>query len=544
MQRVEAVALANRAALRTIVNLDNGPAGFPDPAFLLAAFRCCISSRVVSIAPTRETMSSADAAAEAGRASGFVGFASATEAAAAGGATATVSEAVAHAVRSVAVPSRYGASIYEPDWRELREDTTKLENGLTVNGLIYSRLWAEDRTDIQKQYIRFSSVLNDMDFGFGVWREWYQAAYIGQAAFGIRSRPLLETLERNIALGSANGSRVNIWEQDLRTINRVIKHWVNDAQAKDAITNKVISAEIPSDSAVKQPHGSVTQFTQGSNGEIIALADPLSPAAGRDLAELEELYDEARSKALDLLGLGRNMLGSCFVPIEELLRCTPKEFQQARINRIHAKLSTLRGLVFLHELQMVKPAGERDLTLVMQEEVAVKLSACVQQFNLLIAFDARGRELNQLAYGPEVRSRADSVNEALRPIVNNIHIVGDGNTTTIVQGDMNAITNAPQNIHGDQAVERVAQQNENLAMSILQAGRRMAIELQTQGVVEPTLQLIIAHSGTYGPKILEIIERCDDAFLWLAQRVDAFNSLEPLILLLVSYAALLKSTNR
>jgi hypothetical protein len=542
-RRVEAVALAHRAALRAMVILSHGPAGFPDPNFLLATFRCCINSRLVAINPSRETMESAHSATEAGRTAGF-NFNTAMEAAAAS-ASADSGEAIAHAVRAVAVPSQYGSSGYDPDWLQLRDDATRLENGQTVNGLIYSRLWAEEREDRHKQYFRFSGVLDEMNFGFSIWRQWYEAAYAGLPAFGIRDANLREALERDIAFGSRDGSPSEIiWGQEPHSVNEIIRVWVSSAQAKDADTDVAVSVEIPPVAAVGQPHGSVTQFTQGSNGEIIVLADPLSPAAGRDQADLEDLYDEARFKALDVLALGSNMLGSCFEPIQEILRFTPEEFQQARINRIHAKLSTLRGQVHLHEMQMAKPAGERDLSLLLQEEVAIKLSACVQQFNLLMAFDKRGRELNQLAYGPEARTRAEAVIEAMRPIINNIHIVGDSNTTTIVQGDHNAIVNAPRNIHGDQAVERVAQQDENLAMSILQAGWRVAKAVQEQGLAEPTMQFVVAQSGIHGPKVLEVIELCDDAFLWLAQRVDTFNSLWPLILLLVNYAAHLKSTER
>jgi hypothetical protein len=538
-RRVEAIALAHRAALRAMVILNVSPIGGPAPSIVLANFWCCITSRLVTLAPSSETMKAADAAAKEGRASPFHKFATAIDAAEAAGAYTNSGDVIAHTIRSTIYTSSYGALAYDPDWRQLLDDTKKLENGLTAGDLVDSPLWAEDREDWHDQHLRFIRVLDPI--GFDVWREWYDAACMGQPAFGIRNADIRQTLERNIALGSTDGQfNAHFWKRDSDEINADIWDWVNKARAIDGRGRLPTSSELPPATAVRQLHESVTQFTQGKYGEIIALPDPLSPATGRDLADLEELYDEARAKAMDVRVLGSNMLGSCFAPIEELLKFTPEEFQQARINRIHAKLSTLRSLAHLHELQMAKAAAERDLSLVLQEEVAVKLTACVRQFNLLMAFDNRGRELNRLAHGPEARSRAEDVIEAMRPIINNIHIVGDGNTVIIVQGDHNAITNAPRDIHGDQAVERVAQQGENLVMSILQAGWRLAKAAQENGIAEPTLQFVIAQSGTYGPRILEMVKDFDEAFLWLAQHVDAFNSLAPLIALLAGYAAILR----
>ncbi len=253
------------------------------------------------------------------------------------------------------------------------------------------------------------------------------------------------------------------------------------------------------------------------------------------MQDLRELYEEARDKALAAQSLGRNMLGPCHDPLEQVLTNAPEDFALVRVNRLHAKLSSLRDRVYLHEQQMAKPIEDRDLSLVLQEEVAVRLSACVKQFNLVMAFDKRGRELNSLQHGPEARSRAEAINTALRPVVINVGDVGDAAVVNIILSDNNAVTNASRDIHGDQAVVRVAEQNENLAMAVLQVGWRIAREAERQGLAQPTLELVISVAGQHGPKLLEFIQRFDQAFLWLAQHVEAFQILSALIMLLASY---------
>lgn len=556
----EAVALAHRAAMRVAPALaqpvlSTSSSQALHVRVLKAAFWRHVIARVAARNITSEIARAADYATSAFNTSkpASAGYDSILTSSAASAAAAASASAFTFAFGShmatAAIAAAATADFFDHDlgttaraatvssmWEEIRSDAQRFENGTVVSDLLNLPLWRKPPRWWESLFRNNPYGLDFPNLGFDMWAKWFEAAAFGKPIFGIHSENIRNALECDIALGSTDGRfNKDFWDRDPASINADIKRWVDEARAEDRHSSTSSKPPLPPESAVGQPNPSVTQFAQGETGLITAIADPLEPAADRAMQDLRELYEEARDKALAAQSLGRNMLGPCHDPLEQVLTYAPEDFALVRVNRLHAKLSSLRDRVYLHEQQMAKPIEDRDLSLVLQEEVAVRLSACVKQFNLVMAFDKRGRELNSLQHGPEARSRAEAINDALRTVVINVGEVGDAGVVNIILGDNDAVKNASRDIHGDQSVVRVAEQNENLAMAVLQVGWRIAREAERQGLAQPTLELVISVAGQHGPKLLEFIQRFDQAFLWLTQHVEAFQILSQLILLLASY---------
>lgn len=190
--------------------------------------------------------------------------------------------------------------------------------------------------------------------------------------------------------------------------------------------------------------------------------------------------------------LGSNKLGKCAQPVENLVKYMPRRFSDASINRLWSRANALRDIAAQHSDELGKLTIDRDSNLILDGDTFVKLETCVRQLNVLIAFDERGRELDRLSYGPEVRMRDEAQIAAATPIIQNIINVVDQATVNIVQGDHNSVAQASHNIHGDQALERVAGQELNLVATILMASRRIAIELSNTTLsVETIMQVAV-----------------------------------------------------
>jgi hypothetical protein len=543
--------LAHRAAMRAapfLSDQDDIHRGSQTTVIKNAIWALTISS-LAAFRASREVMRAALAADELydefiGDSYGIHGsarnasFASATDAAYILAAKMSLVSRATVAAENAASAASYADMPIGEMWGELSADAEQIESGESPLWVKEARLWKKEPNWWTKARKNFQVMLRPVLLApteFGIWSAWYESKSSGDKLFQIQSKALRDTLERNIALGSADGTfNKNFWQRDPKLINADVTKWVEEAQAEDErLQQPHPPSEEPSFAA---PNPNATQFKSGVHGAITVVADPFSPVEGRDLEDLKFHYEEARQLALAAQALGRNMLGQCFDPVEQLLKYTPEEFSAASVNRIHAKVGRLRDRVKLHEMQVVRATADRDLSYILQEEVFVTISSCVEQFNILLAFDPRGRELNALKYGPEARTKAEEINTALQPITLNVGDIGDNNTITIIQGDNNEVKTASKNIHGDQAVVRTAQQNENYAMAILQAGWRIVKAAQDQGISEPTLQFVIAQYGVYGPKILDFIQQFDESFLWLAQHVEAFQILSPIIVLLGTIA--------
>lgn len=537
-RRQEAVLLASRAALRVLPLVKKRPEADQEQfsELLVIVIWCGAISLVASTYPTREIASAASAAAaSAAAASAYPASPAAVYAFydavyAAGADYAYVADAV--------YDSANAATNGNQVWNASRIDAENIEYGVDLLKLASQQIWPTEAPEWWiSSKIDFEQSLQAPELsagGFDIWLQWYDCVAFGKPLFGINNPSIVAELERNIALGSTNGKfDIEFWKREPALVNADIKRLVEDAKARDKPSALLDpeSAKLPSLEELKQPHLNVTQFGQAANGQITPLAEGLEPANGRGQQDLQELYEEALQKLLALERLGANALGPLVDPMCEFKAIMPPNWQDVRINRLWSKLQNLRSKLGLHQAQMAKPQHDRDPALQLQEEAAEALRQAVQTFNVLIGFDRRGRELDQLQYGPGARQNAEERIAALKPFIGSIGDIGDNATVTIIIGDNNNAQNAPHDVFGDQEVIRVANQNENLVMSVAQVGWRIAHEFQKSemGAALPVVAVNVA--GEYGPMILEYLAKFNEVLLSAGSALQSYHEL----LLLIFY---------
>ena len=305
--------------------------------------------------------------------------------------------------------------------------------------------------------------------------------------------------------------------------------------------------EVPSETDLQQPYQVTSRFVTLSSGQITLDADPLNAMAGRKRDDMQELYEDALVSVAVLHGLGSNKLGKCSEPVENLIIYMPEQFAGVSINRLWSRANVLRDIAAQHGDELGKLAIDRDLNLILDSDTFVKLETCVRQLNVLIAFDERGRELDRLSFGPEVRKRDEVQIAAATPIIQNIFHVADQATVNVLQGDHNSVPQAGHNIHGDQALERVAGQELNLVATILLASRRIAVQLSdTPLSAETVTQVAVSAGGQFGPQILKFVAEHQDSFSTMIQHmgnVVTINEFLAFVVMLGSYLVSKKTIN-
>ena len=115
----------------------------------------------------------------------------------------------------------------------------------------------------------------------------------------------------------------------------------------------------------------------------------------------------------------------------------------------------------------------------------------MRQLNALIQFDERGRKLDQAAYGPEARKRNRDQIDAATPIIQNIYNVSPQGTVNVIQGDHNLVGHVGPNMHGDQAIDRIASQELNYVSTFLLACRRIVIAVDFTNLSAESASAII-----------------------------------------------------
>lgn len=266
----EAVALAHRAAMRVAPALAQSDSSTPSSlashaAVLKAAFW---RHSIAQVAAKNHTTEIALAADNASAAFGFsnsfsAGFdsvvaSSAASAAAAASASAftfafgshMASAAIAAAATADFAGHDFGttarAAAVSDLWEEIRSDARSLEFGTIVSDLLNLPIWRTLPNWWQTQFQIFGHKLNGRDFpnfGFNIWAEWYEAAAFGKPIFGIHSDNIRNALERDIALGSQDGTfNEDFWGRDPAAINADIKRWVEEARARDELERAIAEA--------------------------------------------------------------------------------------------------------------------------------------------------------------------------------------------------------------------------------------------------------------------------------------------------------------
>lgn len=305
-----------------------------------------------------------------------------------------------------------------------------------------------------------------------------------------------------VAAGFAPPSEAHVYRSP-EFINAQIAGWVREAKE---LQKSIHAAQgYLNESILPTPFPAVSQFEQGRDGKIVVVADPVSAASGRTDEDLRELYQEARAKILTLAALGKNRLGTIESAVVICAEHFPENIDQVSSNRIWSKVNTIRGILELHQTEIAKQQDMRDISVILDATVASHLSDAVKQSNLFIAFDAKGHELDRLAYGPETRQRDELALKVSQPIILHIGEIADKATVNIIVGDHNNVVNASKTIHGDQAVERVVQQESNFYVRVLLISLRIMKAISLKGASESVSQVVAAVAGKYGGVIFEFI---------------------------------------
>jgi hypothetical protein len=380
----------------------------------------------------------------------------------------------------------------------LRSDAAILEAGGSLRELRKLPLWSNSvphwwksaHANLVDDFAREANIVD----GWQIWLHWYNTIAVGNSAFDL-PESIADDLEVRIAFGDG---REDFWERSAAEINREIFGWLQDER-------KSLSNLLPEIEVLKPANAAVSRFEQNKLGKIAIVEDAPKAEKSRDTSECEEHYQEAKLKAFAVLELGSNKLARCYNPIKALADYLPSDFSQVSINRVWSKANTLRAILAEHEQELEKSRRDQNRDLVLEFESASKLRDCVSQLNVFLAFDEKGRELDRLSFGPEARRRSEGIVQAASPIINNMIQVAEGATANIVIGEHNRVANANHTIHGDQGVERVAQQDENFAIQVLMVGWRIAKNVLQSGSGESVIQVVLATGGQYGPDIIKFV---------------------------------------
>jgi hypothetical protein len=192
--------------------------------------------------------------------------------------------------------------------------------------------------------------------------------------------------------------------------------------------------------------------------DLAMLADPME----------RDLYAEVRHKALALSALGGNQLGDLSGPSDQLLAATPERIEDVSIVRLWSRGNTLRRRLHAHEIAVVssEPFDPARLTPL----VAQLLGDLIETFNVFIAGDPTGRELDRVRLGPQDRNAAIAIIRAAVPIVEAVK-ASEGLATTVAKEalveQVGAVLDVPPGIDGDQAIDLAGKTTGNFVIKLL-----------------------------------------------------------------------------
>jgi hypothetical protein len=249
----------------------------------------------------------------------------------------------------------------------------------------------------------------------------------------------------------------------------------------------------PSAEDIPQQVAAASQFALDAEGRIDLVPDP--PHAD----ELQrEIYQEARHKALGLSALGHNQLADLSEPIGRFLAAAPERIEHVSITRLWSRGNTLRLRLKAHETA----AASTDHTnpALLPTLVAEMLRDVVESFNVFIAGDPRGRELDQVRLGPQERHAAQAVVDAALPIVVAVRASEGLATTAAVDAlteQVEAARDAPAGIDGDQAIDLSRRTASNFIAKILRVAFERIRKLIAAGKAEAKFAWKEYRAGAY-----------------------------------------------
>jgi hypothetical protein len=223
--------------------------------------------------------------------------------------------------------------------------------------------------------------------------------------------------------------------------------------------------ELPSVDSIPQQMATATRFVLDAEGRIDLVPDPAHPDGLQ-----REMYQEVRLKAGALSALGHNQLADLSEPIGRFLATAPERIEDVSITRLWSRGNTLRLRLKAH----ATAAASTDPTdpALLPTLVAEMLRDVVESYNVFIAGDPRGRELDHVRLGPQEQDAARAIVDAALPIVEAVQASDGLASPAAVEAlaeQVEAARDAPAGINGDQAIDLSSKTNSNLVLEILRS---------------------------------------------------------------------------
>jgi hypothetical protein len=233
------------------------------------------------------------------------------------------------------------------------------------------------------------------------------------------------------------------------------------------LATSVSRSDLPDVDSIPPQLTTGSQFALDTHGRIDLVPDP--PQA--DDGVQREVYQEVRHKALALSALGHNQLADLSEPIARFLAAAPERFEDGSITRLWSRGNTLRLRLKAHDAAVASPDPSDPARLLAL--VAEQVRDVVETFNVFIARDPKGRELDQVRLGPQDRGSAMATIEAAVLIVQAVKEsegVATAAAKEILAEQVEAALDAPPGIDGDQAIDLARKTTSNFVVEMLRAG--------------------------------------------------------------------------
>jgi hypothetical protein len=212
-----------------------------------------------------------------------------------------------------------------------------------------------------------------------------------------------------------------------------------------------------------------SQFAVDTGGRIDLVPDPPGHAPLADGLQ-REIYQEVRHKALALSSLGHNQLADLSEPIRRFLAATPERIEDVSITRLWSRGNTLRLRLKAHETASALP-DHTDPAL-FPALVAELMRDLVETYNVFMAGDPRGRELDQVRIGPQERDAAVGILGVALQIVAGVRKSEGLATPAAVEAlteQVEAARDAPAGIDGNQAIDLSRKTSSNFVIELLRS---------------------------------------------------------------------------
>jgi hypothetical protein len=229
--------------------------------------------------------------------------------------------------------------------------------------------------------------------------------------------------------------------------------------------------DLPPEASIPDQVSAATQFTSG-DGPIDVIPDPPKSDPERN-DEQREHYEEMRAHALDLSGVGANLLGGFVNSAARLVEVLPEDYEKISVVRLWHRANGLREILAAHDVAQERWNSANDREPDPAElplAVVAPLRAFVASFNIFIIGDAKGLDLERKSLGPGERERDEAALKAIQPMVADLPSAPEVATTAarqMLDEQLEAGKNAPEGALGDKDVALARDTSGNFVVAML-----------------------------------------------------------------------------